>query len=622
MRVALLVLGLAAAAAAGDAVTTETLLAEMTDLGRLARPAGYSARQFSSYDRLCTKGDPFANGDRGNYLRRDGDEYVLAEATGPGAIVRIWSANPEGTLRIRLDGREVLKADFKALLSGEVSPFREPFAGFRALGGNLYFPFAFAKSMKVTCTLGNQYYHVNVRAYPEGTKVTPYSPYRLPQEAIDRARAALREAPAAPKDAVRRAPGKELAGPGTIVEIRLAATGARLREAALKITVDGEVCAWAPLPDFFAVGPQPVHLETLPMSAAQDGTLVCRFPIPFEKSALVEVELPEGGAAVDGSLLVRPGACGPWRFHAWWRGSLRLKTRPMSDWPVLHGEGEGRLVGTALVVRNPVKQWWGEGDEKISVDGEAFPSTYGTGTEDYFGYAWCSPVRFTAPYHAQSRCDGPGNRGWTSVCRFHVLDDIPFRTSMKFDMEVWHWEDCALGYATTAYWYAAPGFRHAAEVPPMDQRLAPPLEPAFVVTGAIEAESMAVEKATAGAAERQDMSAFGEGWSGEAQLWWRGAGAGDALTLTFESAVEGKRMLAIALTAAPDYGKVRVSVNGQVVMEERDLYAGTVKRQPEERVNVELRKGKNELRIQVTGTNPEAKPAGHMVGLDYVRVVE
>lgn len=118
------------------------------------------------------------------------------------------------------------------------------------------------------------------------------------------------------------------------------------------------------------------------------------------------------------------------------------------------------------------------------------------------------------------------------------------------------------------------------------------------------------------------MSAFGEGWSGEAQLWWKGGCAGDALTLAFESAVEGKRILAIALTQAPDYGKIRVSINGVVAMQEVDLYGGTVKRLPEERVTVELKKGKNEMRIQITGNNPEAKPAGHMVGLDYVKIVD
>jgi hypothetical protein len=40
----------------------------------------------------------FANGDRGQYLRkeqRDGkDEFVLMDTAGPGAIINVWSANP------------------------------------------------------------------------------------------------------------------------------------------------------------------------------------------------------------------------------------------------------------------------------------------------------------------------------------------------------------------------------------------------------------------------------------------------------------------------------------------------------------------------------------------------
>ena len=33
-------------------------------------------------------------------------------------------------------------------------------------------------------------------------------------------------------------------------------------------------------------------------------------------------------------------------------------------------------MGDTLCIVNPVKAWWGEGDEKIYVDGEAFPSHF------------------------------------------------------------------------------------------------------------------------------------------------------------------------------------------------------------------------------------------------------
>ena len=88
----------------------------MTDTRWLAEPPrpGERTVQFSSYDRASRLEDgkiinPFANGDAGHYLRVEGEgdqqEWVLAEAQGPGYVSRIWSANPDGELRIYIDGK-------------------------------------------------------------------------------------------------------------------------------------------------------------------------------------------------------------------------------------------------------------------------------------------------------------------------------------------------------------------------------------------------------------------------------------------------------------------------------------------------------------------------------------
>ena len=69
-------------------------------------------------------------------------------------------------------------------------------------------------------------------------------------------------------------------------------------------------------------------------------------------------------------------------------------------------QGQGTVVGDTLTVFNGTNAWWGEGDEKIYIDGEAFPSHVGTGTEDYYGYAWCRPEAFQSPFHAQPCGDG------------------------------------------------------------------------------------------------------------------------------------------------------------------------------------------------------------------------
>ena len=109
-----------AAAAAGE-ITTGTLLEEMIDLDRLARwpePA-YRTIQFSSYDRRSSTSEApgwFSNADGfgrepvagfQKVLREaPGDQrglYLVAEVSGPGAIVRGWSAGMGGTLRVYLD---------------------------------------------------------------------------------------------------------------------------------------------------------------------------------------------------------------------------------------------------------------------------------------------------------------------------------------------------------------------------------------------------------------------------------------------------------------------------------------------------------------------------------------
>jgi len=97
-------------------ITTASLIDEMTDVAGMAEfpSPGYTCKQFSSYDQKSkspqdqTTEGWFANADAGQFLRveeRAGrKEHVMMDTAGPGAIVRIWSANPAGTVRIYLDG--------------------------------------------------------------------------------------------------------------------------------------------------------------------------------------------------------------------------------------------------------------------------------------------------------------------------------------------------------------------------------------------------------------------------------------------------------------------------------------------------------------------------------------
>ena len=51
------------------------------------------------------------------------------------------------------------------------------------------------------------------------------------------------------------------------------------------------------------------------------------------------------------------------------------------DGELIDIRGRGVYAGTLFQVTNSTKGWWGEGDEKIWVDSENFPSHFGTGTE-------------------------------------------------------------------------------------------------------------------------------------------------------------------------------------------------------------------------------------------------
>jgi hypothetical protein len=108
--------------------------------------------------------------------------------------------------------------------------------------------------------------------------------------------------------------------------------------------------------------------------------------------------------------------------------------------------------------------WWGEGDERIWVDEEEFPSHFGTGTEDYFGYGWCSNEVFSTPFNGQTQASGKQNWGGSSLYRFHVFDAVAFRSGLRFDLEVRHWRKVPvpLVYGGVAFFYVRPG----AEVKP------------------------------------------------------------------------------------------------------------------------------------------------------------
>lgn len=640
----------AAWAADSQTITTARLIGEMTDLAGMAEfpsPA-YTCKQFSSYDRASKSPTEnwFANGDAGQYLRvedRAGrKEYVMADAEGPGAIVRIWSANPAGTLRIYLDGAEApaLEAPMSDLLGGKVPGLPRPISGEYSKGWNLYFPIPYAKHCKITSDVGKFYYHVNYRTYPAGTQVEPFNAGLLKSLApqIDKLRARL-DTPQGDNKAfdgqtepfeISLQPGetmqREIRGPmaisRSVLQLKAENREAALRSIILRVSFDGEPAVAAPLGDFYGSAPGINPFTTLPLGMTREGEMYCHWFMPFKESAVIElVNTGKEAATLAGEITLADyqWSDASMHFHAKWRVQFDVPTRPMQDWNYLTAKGRGVFAGASFAIDNPVKDWWGEGDEKIYVDGETFPSHFGTGTEDYYGYAWCWPGLFTHAYHSQSRCDGPGNYGRTSVNRFHIIDRIPFTKDFKFDMELWHWnEKCQVNMAVMAYWYARPGATDAFRpIPPADAIVRP--MPVYVVPrvqGALEGESLKIIR-VAGVAEPQEWNDV----SGGSHLWWHaGMKPGDTLVVAFPVAKAGKYQVFGRFLYAKDYGIHQLAINGRKAGQPIDFYRPDVK--PGKEIDLgtfDLKQGDNEFSATVTGANPKAIKA-YMLGLDYLRL--
>jgi hypothetical protein len=665
---AILLLAGGAIARAAQEVSVRTLLPELTDLKALAKKASpaYTEVQASSYDRASTGPDKpnwFANGDAGQFIRveeRDGHrEYVMMDAKGAGAIVRFWSANPSGIVRFYFDGSETPNWECKLddLLGGRIEPFTDPFAYVASSGWNLYFPIPYAKSLKVTVDDGGRgiYYQIGYRTFAAGTKVRTFTlgglnevkplMAKIGKELLSSQKDVTVKADAATKiDALRLPAGatktaltlKAGAKGSQIVLFRAKLNGGapesredekawsdpkavqnRLRSLILKIDFDGERCVEVPLGDFFGSAPGLNPYKSLPMEVDKDGWMTCRFVMPFSKVATVElsnVGAVESSVSIFAVLETATFDKNTYHFRAQWTVE-RSKTRPIKDMEFLNVHGEGKWVGVSAFIANPVPDWWGEGDEKVYVDGEAFPSTFGTGTEDYFGYAWCNPTPFMRPFHVQPRADGPRNYGHTTNIRWHVLDCIPYAKSLKFDMELWNWVDTTNTYARTAYWYAKPGGTPPAKI---DRTLLalPYLAPTNKVKGAIEGEGLSSTK-TGGETEVQ-----GDFWDASAgkHLWWKNAAEGDKLTIRVPVAEDGEYEVVLGLGMAPDYGKHKLCVLGgsdDARITGVDLYADGLRWKPFSLGTYRLQKGEVRLEVSQDGRNAAARP-GNMFALDYV----
>ncbi len=339
------------------------------------------------------------------------------------------------------------------------------------------------------------YYIINYRAYPAETPVESLSTAVLARAtpAIDAAGKALTAHDDGNASAdvhvtniqgsIAAGSGKRLelpAGPGAVRQfsIRLpsaSASPAALRTTVLVVDMDGEACIWCPVGDFFCSADSLHPFSTWQRTVSPEGVMTCRWVMPYAREGSISL-LNVGAEPVEAELSI---STSPWtwddasmHFHATWRADDVVPGTPFQDWNYVDITGRGVYVGDAWTILNPQKNtWWGEGDEKIYVDSaweKGFPTHFGTGTEDYYGWAGGEiPTRkdeFSHPFLSNVRVGGLDGttQGYNIVTRTRSLDAIPFAARLRFDMESSFGTDIRephnhLGYSAVTFWYARPG---------------------------------------------------------------------------------------------------------------------------------------------------------------------
>lgn len=379
----------------------------------------------------------------------------------------------------------------------------------------------------------------------------------------------------------------ELRGPGAITHIWMTLRSPEhmfMRKLVLRMYWDGEEhpSVEAPLGDFFGQGYGIDYFYAAqPLAVGTVRGLNSFWYMPFSESARITVT-NEGNQPVsafyyyinyrayspsDKAFRARLRRMG--RFHAQYRQQKPAVTG--GEFEALYAEGRGHYVGCNLFVQLNSGGWWGEGDDRIYLDGESQPSIEGTGTEDYFGGGWgFFGDPFATPYFGSPlRANCSAGAIW-SVYRHHIQDPIPFRRSIRVAFETIHGgipTDPGDDYSAVAYWYQAEPHRPFDPLPPVADRIIEFWDRRFRIPGAREGEHLSIAEVISreGKANPQDMSYFRGNWSLDGQLSFEANEPGESLRVRIPVDTTATYTLTGYFTRAGDYGMFEVLLDEQQI---------------------------------------------------------
>ena len=493
----------------GQNISIQSLLNDITNYELVVhwpRPA-YTLKQASSYDRKSISPEKpgwFANADASEYIRTEEKggrkENVMLDVTGPGAIVRFWltTFTRNGILRIYFDEQqqpeiEIPAYDLMKSNLGLGKALLNPHSSYEPTekgGSTLYLPMPYAKHCKITfedhdtITKPPRYYQINYRTYPAGTQVKTFtldqlSSWKALADRVDKKLwnpiTQVEGHEASVQQIIKPKKEISLELPKGASAIRLITITLKtfkeenyaqaLRSTILKINFDGHQTVWCPVGDFSGSGVGGKPIDSWYRTVTKDGKILSRWVMPYKQSATISLlNLSNVDVSISLTATVSDWLwnASTMYFHTSWKQSRHVPIKKSEEekpieWNLNTIEGKGVYVGNTLAVYNHMHKWYGEGDQKIWLDKDNFPSEFGTGTEDYYNTSWAPVVIYQTPFANAPRADHPDSYGYNTFTRTRILDAVPFTKSFQMNLEMLGWENGEADFAATTYWYGFEG---------------------------------------------------------------------------------------------------------------------------------------------------------------------
>ena len=259
---------------------------------------------------------------------------------------------------------------------------------------------------------------------------------------------------------------------GAIQQIWMTPTG-NWRYSILRFYWDDEEtpAVECPVGDFFACGwGRYAQVTSLPVCVNPGSAFNCYWEMPFRKRCRITMTNTADEAMtlyyqINYTLTDVPEDCA--YFHAQFR---RVNPLPYKEvYTILDDvRGKGHYVGTYMAWGVNNTGWWGEGEIKFYMDGDAeFPTICGTGTEDYFCGSYNFDVggyrEFTTPYAGLPQVIRPDgiyqSQTRFGMYRWHIMDPIRFEQDLRVTIQALGWRSGGRylplqdDITSVAYWY-------------------------------------------------------------------------------------------------------------------------------------------------------------------------